>query len=113
MSVSWWCWVPRFSTAPPNRPHCRRRLRHQGQVELRQHLDGGDRHARVAATVVLAEARRRHAGGHELLELAERSLARLVEAEVVVEEVQYFRQLPPGLLAHVAPLAVEGDPQLI
>jgi hypothetical protein len=90
------------------------RLDHERQVELRQHLDRRDRHARVAApTVLLAEAGRRHAGGHQLLELAERAFARLVETEVVVEEEIHLRQLDPRLLTHVAPLAVEGDPQLV
>ena len=89
-------------------------LDHEREVELRQHLDAGDGRAGVAGSaVVLEEARRRQAGGDELLELAEGALARLVEGEVVVEGEIHLGQLDPGLLADVSPLAVEGDSQLI
>jgi hypothetical protein len=89
-------------------------LDHEREVELGQHLDARDRHARVArSAVLLGEARGRDAGGHQLLELSERAFPRLVQAEVVVEGEVHLGELDPRLLAHVAPLAVQGDPYLV
>jgi hypothetical protein len=89
-------------------------LDHEREVELRQHLDAGDRGPGVAGSAVLLEEPRRwQAGGDELLELTERALSCLVQTEVVVEGEVHFGQLDPGLLTDVSPLAVEGDAQLI
>ena len=89
-------------------------LDHERKVVLRQHLDPGDGHARVARAAVLgAESGGGDAGRDEVPQLRKRALPRVLHAQLVVERQVQLGQLLPGGHPHVTPFPVDRDTKIL